>query len=181
MKIVDDEMLQKLKANSKIKDDSTNTIPFFSDSTNVEDLEQYDKLKSRVLKYVLYKKRSEAEIRTKFSNEIQEDTLDSIISDLKKYDYIDDTNYIKRAINEFLAVKTLSKFEVKNKLLAKGISADLIEDYFAKNEEELNQYELKSCIKLIKKNNSKDERKLIDYLYRKGYSKDIIKEAIDLA
>ena len=53
--------------------------------------------------------------------------------------------------------------------------------YFAKNEEELNQYELKSCIKLIKKNNSKDERKLIDYLYRKGYSKDIIKEAIDLA
>lgn len=181
MKIVDDEMLQKLKANSKIKDDATNTIPFFLDSTDVEALEQYDKLKSRVLKYVLYKKRSEAEIRTKFSNEIQEDTLDSIISDLKKYDYIDDTNYIKRAINEFLAIKTLSKFEVKNKLLAKGIGLDLIEDYFSKNEEELNQYELNSCIKLIKKNNSKDERKLIDYLYRKGYSKDIIKEAIDLA
>ena len=182
MKIVDDDMLQKLKANSKIRDDdSDNTIPFFSEGTNLEYLEQYDKIKSRVLKYVLYKKRSEQEIRTKFSKEIPSEMLDSIINDLKKYDYIDDTNYIKRSINEFMALKTLSKYEIKNKLIAKGIKADLIDDYFSKNEEELNEFELNSCIKLIKKNiNSKDEKILIDYLYRKGYSQDTIKLAIVL-
>lgn len=181
MKIVDDEMLQKLKKDSKIKDDkSTNTIPFFSEDTNIEELEAYDKYKSRVLKYALYKKRSESEIRTKFSKEIPKDTLDSIILDLKKYNYIDDTNYIKRSINEFMALKTLSKFEIKNKLLAKGIKPDLIDEYFESNQEELDKYELNSCMKLIKKNiNSKDEKKLINYLYRKGYSQDTIKRAIE--
>ena len=33
----------------------------------MEELEEFDKLKTKVLKYVLYKKRSEAEIRRKFS------------------------------------------------------------------------------------------------------------------
>lgn len=182
MKFVDDEMLQKLKENTKIKDDKEiNTIPFFSDSTNIEALDKYDKLKSRVLKFVLYKKRSEAEIKAKFSKEIEEETLNSIILDLKRNNYIDDNNYIKKSINEFMAIKTLSKYEIKNKLLAKGIGLDLIENYFIENEDELNHYELNSCIKLIKKNSSKDERKLIDYLYRKGYSQEIIKEAIELA
>ena len=85
MKFVDDEMLQKLKENTKIKDDKEiSTIPFFSDSTDIEALDKYDKLKSRVLKFVLYKKRSEAEIKTKFSKEIEEETLNSIILDLKR-------------------------------------------------------------------------------------------------
>ena len=181
MKIVDDEMLQKLKKDSKIKsDDAENTIPFFSEDTNIEELEQYDKFKSRVLKFALYKKRSEAEIKTKFGKEIPEETLESIILDLKKYNYIDDTNYIKRSINEFMALKTLSKYEIKNKLLSKGIKSDLIDEYFQNNQEELDNYELNSCKKLIKKNiNSKDEKKLIDYLFRKGYSQDIIKLAIE--
>ena len=180
MKIVDDEMLQKLKENSKRKDKSDSAIPFFSDSTNIDELEQYDKYKSRVLKFVLYKKRSESEIRTKFFKDIPSDILDSIIIDLKNNDYIDDTIYIKRALNEFMALKTLSKFEIKNKLLSKGINEDLIDEYFYKKKEDLDKYELNSCIKLIRKNiNSKEEKKLIDYLYRKGYSQDIIKQAIE--
>ena len=110
MKFVDDDMLQKLKENTKIKDDKEiNTIPFFSDSTDIEALDKYDKLKSRVLKFVLYKKRSEAEIKAKFSKEIEEETLNSIILDLKRNNYIDDNNYIKKSINEFMAIKTLYK------------------------------------------------------------------------
>ncbi len=181
MKIVDDEMLNNLKRSCKIKsDESENTIPFFSEDTNIDELKQYDKYKSRVLKYALYKKRSEAEIINKFSKEIPEDILVSILRDLKQYNYIDDNNYIKRTVNEFMAIKTLSKYEIKNKLLAKGIKLDLIEDFFEKNSEELDEFELKSCKKLIKKNiNSKEEKKLIEYLYRKGYSQETIKEAIE--
>jgi SOS response regulatory protein OraA/RecX len=79
-----------------------------------------------------------------------------------------------------MTLKTLSKYEIKNKLLSKGIKSDLIDEYFQNNQEELDNYELNSCKKLIKKNiNSKDEKKLIDYLFRKGYSQDIIKLAIE--
>lgn len=180
MKIVDDNMLDNLKKNALIKDDTHKTIPFTSDETSIKALEEYDKLKSKVLKYVVYKKRSESEIRKKFQDIIDEETLDSIISDLKDNNYIDDKVYIKRAINEFMALKTLSLYEMKNKLLAKGINGDLIDSYFDENREELAEYELNSCKRLlIKKSNSKDEQSLINYLYHKGYSSEVIKQAIE--
>jgi len=35
----------------------------------IEEFKEFDKLKTKVLKYVLYKKRTEYEVRQKFSNE----------------------------------------------------------------------------------------------------------------
>ena len=46
-------------------------------------LEELDDLKTKILKYVLYKKRTEREIRQKFSNE-DEEMLDDAISYLKE-------------------------------------------------------------------------------------------------
>ena len=45
--------------------------------------EEFDKEKTKVLKYILYKKRSEYEIRNKFSKSIEENLLDDIIEYLK--------------------------------------------------------------------------------------------------
>ena len=42
--------------------------------------EEFDKEKTKVLKYILYKKRSEYEIRNKFSKSIEENLLDDIIA-----------------------------------------------------------------------------------------------------
>ena len=47
-------------------------------------IEEFDKEKIRVLKYILYKKRSEQEIRKKFSQTIETNLLDDIISRLRK-------------------------------------------------------------------------------------------------
>ena len=70
-------------------------------------IEQYDDMKTKVLKYVLYKKRTEAEVKRKFSN-VDDTLLDDIINYLKEEKYIDDLNYIKKAINEFININTLS-------------------------------------------------------------------------
>ena len=48
-----------------------------------EKLEEYDKNKTKVLKYVIYKKRSENEIRRKFQNDIDSNMLEDIIEELK--------------------------------------------------------------------------------------------------
>lgn len=50
---------------------------------SLEEFEKYDKMKSKVLKYVLYKKRTEQEVRKKFSKELEENVLDDIIEELK--------------------------------------------------------------------------------------------------
>ena len=46
--------------------------------------EEFDKEKTKVLKYILYKKRSEYEIRNKFSKSIEENLLDDIIEYLHR-------------------------------------------------------------------------------------------------
>ena len=62
-------------------------------------IEEYDKEKSKVLKYVLYKKRSKKELQNKFYNAIENEMLHYIIEELEENGYIDDNNYIERAIN----------------------------------------------------------------------------------
>ena len=49
----------------------------------MNDIIEFDVLKTKVLKYVLYKKRTEYEIRQKFSN-CNEDLLDEVIDYLKE-------------------------------------------------------------------------------------------------
>lgn len=84
-------------------------------------IEKFDNAKTRVLKYVLYKKRTEHEVRVKFSNMYEEEILEDVIAYLKQADYINDLEYIKKAIKE-----------TKYKLQQKGISKEDIEKYLWK-------------------------------------------------
>ena len=67
-------------------------------------VEEFDREKTKVLKYVLYKKRSENEIRQKFSKNIEENLLEDIIDYLKEAKYIDDKEYIRKTVNNFIAL-----------------------------------------------------------------------------
>ena len=62
-------------------------------------IEEFDQQKTKVLKYILYKKRTESEIRTKFSKEMEENLLEDIIEYLKEAKYIDDKEYIRKTEN----------------------------------------------------------------------------------
>lgn len=136
-------------------------------------IEEFEKQKTKVMNYIMYKKRTEYEVRQKFSRTIQEETLDEIIEYVKEAGYLSDIDYIQRAINEFIALKNLSIFEIKNKLYAKGISKDDIEDYIYEHKEELEEYERKSKQNIIdKKSAVMDELELKNYLYKKGFSND---------
>ena len=53
-------------------------------------IEEYDKEKSKVLKYILYKKRSKQEVKNKFYNTIENEMLDNIIEELEENGYIND-------------------------------------------------------------------------------------------
>ena len=143
-------------------------------------IEEFDEAKTKVLKYVIYKKRTEQEIRTKFNGLIEENMLEDIIEYLKEAEYINDKEYIEKTINNFKILKNLSKTEVKYKLLAKGINKNDLEDYFYTNKEELNEYEIKSAYNIIiKKQRYMDLEEIKQYLLKKGYNSDNIQIAID--
>ena len=143
-------------------------------------IEEFDKEKTRILKYILYKKRTEQEIRRKISKEIEENLLEDIIDYLKEAKYINDNDYIEKTINNFMILKNLSIKEIQYKLLSKGLSKNQVEDYFCENREELEEYETKSASNIIyKKSASMETEEIKQYLLKKGYKLENINKAIE--
>lgn len=143
-------------------------------------VEEFDKEKSKVMNYIMYKKRTEKEVKNKFQNTIQSDMLCDIIDYVKEAGYLDDSDYIKRAVLEFMALKNLSIKEIKYKLYTKGVGKDKIEDYFYDNKEELQDYEIKSAKNIfIKKKTTMENDEIATYLAKKGYKEETIKEVLE--
>ena len=143
-------------------------------------IEEFDKAKTKVLKYILYKKRSENEVRTKFSGTVDENLLEDVIEYLKQAKYIDDKEYIRKTVNNFVALKNLSIKELKYKLLSKGLNKNDIEVYIYDNKEELEEYEIKSASNIIyKKFTSMEKDEIKQYLLKKGYKLENINKAME--
>lgn len=141
---------------------------------DIERLEKIDKLKTKILKYIFYKKRTEKEIYEKFKNE-DNDILDETIENLKEIGYINDAQYIEKFVHEAVALKNLSIFEIKYKLYSKGVPEHLIDDYVSQNYEMLQEYELLCARNIIEKKKSTQEKEeTIKYLLKKRYMPDTI-------
>ena len=143
---------------------------------DLERLEKIDKLKTKMLKYIFYKKRTEAETRDKFKNE-ENDILEETIENLKELGYINDEKYVDRFMHEAIALKNSSVFELKYKLCSKGVKEEVIDKYISENDEMLNQYELLSARNIFNKKKEKQSIEEIQaYLYRKRYNPEIIRK-----
>ena len=143
-------------------------------------IEEFDKEKTRVLRYILYKKRTEHEIKNKFSKTIEENLLEDIIEYLKEAGYINDKEYIQKTVNNFIALKNLSIREIQYKLANKGLKRNDIEDYICENREELEEYETKSASNIIyKKSATMELEEIKQYLLKKGYKIENINKAIE--
>ena len=141
---------------------------------NFEEAEKVDKLRSKMLKYILYKKRTEMEVRQKFCDE-DENTVEDAIEYFKDLKYIDDKSYIERSVQEFINLKNLSIKEVSYKLCQKGISKKYVDEYIYEHKEELLEYEINSANKIWnKKIQNTDEESVKEFLYKKGYMKETI-------
>ena len=99
-------------------------------SNNLEELAKQDKLKGKIMKYIIYKKRTEKEVWEKFKDEDQ-GILETTIENLKELGYINDKDYVDRFIREAIALKSLSIFELKYKIYSIGIIDTIINEYIA--------------------------------------------------
>ena len=150
-------------------------IEKFADDEKLEMLDKREKLKTKVLKYIMFKKRTEKDVREKFANE-DESMLEEVVEILKDLGYINDIDYVERFINEAINIKNLSLYELKYKLYSKGVNKELIESYFNNNYERLLEYEKKSAKNIInKKKRTMEIEDIKNYLKRKGYKEESIR------
>ena len=143
-----------------------------------EEEAKIEKLRNKMLKYIVYKKRTEAEIKQKFSEE-DENMVEDAIEYFKELNYIDDSVYVERAIKEFIALRNLSIKEIVYKICQKGVNKSLVDDYVCKNKETMLEYEISSAKNIIKKKQGQEEQEIKNFLYKKGFMSESVSIAFD--
>lgn len=110
--------------------------------------------------------------------------IDEVISYVKAYGYVDDESYAKAYIE--CHIENKSKTDIEIKLLQRGIPKEVIRGAFeALRELGVEQDEAKMVSALLAKKRYRTEsatpqerRKMYGYLYRRGFSPDIIMRAL---
>lgn len=147
---------------------------------NLDEELRYDNFKSRIVRNLLLRLKTEKEVRDKYSRYDDSDLyLERAIEEIKEYGYIDDEKYARLYIQDAIILeKRNSIFELKQKLIQKGVSSNYIYQAISENEEELNELEQKVIKKILYNKRKKEEDKVISYLYRKGFNTRNIQNAV---
>ena len=87
--------------------------------------------------------------------------------------YINDKKYAELFVQDYINLKRNSIYEIRMKLKQKGIKEEYIIKAFELYEEELRKYEIDNLIKILKSKkyggDFESDRKIMNYIYRKGY------------
>ena len=150
--------------------------------------EQYNKLYQRSLRVLSSRQRTESQIRDYLNRVIQKEKIDSdlieeVISQLKRVDYINDSQYI----SDYVDIRTKNKQKGKRGLIyelqKKGIKSDAINTYFANNsvdEEQLAKMALYKVWGRYRGLNKFDRyKKTTQYLLRRGFDYEVVRKTIE--
>lgn len=124
--------------------------------------------KEKAIKYIGISKKTSYEVRRKlFTLKIEEDIIEQVVSYLADLNYVNDEEYVVLFIKQNIKFEKYSAFEIRQKLISKGISNDLIDKHI--NLLYNIQYDLKLKEKLLNtKLKDFDDKKAQAYLYRRG-------------
>ena len=134
----------------------------------------------KVMRYVLFKKRTAEEVRKKcLTLKYEESYIEEAIEYLKEAGYVNDEIYIEKYINDIKKLKHMSIAQIRMDLLRRGVDDNLIENVLST--EEINEYELESAVHLLNKKikSGDDLEKAKRFLLNKGYSYSNVSKAID--
>lgn len=129
---------------------------------------EFEIAKEKAMKYLILAKKTEQEVRNKLKKiGCEEQVAEEVITYLTKLGYIDDHDYVDAYIRQCMRLLNYSVYEIKQKLLQKGIKKCIMEEKLEQLKE--SDYEKKLIEKLRKgKCKSMEEIKLKQYLYRRG-------------
>lgn len=149
------------------------------------------KAKGYAYRLLARKARTEYELRKKMDERgFDAPTIEIVLENLKKYNFINDSEYAQKLAGKRLFQNRWGKRKIKQELIQKGIAEEIVEEVI-NGIEEVEEYrtalfsaqkKLKSLSKKIENCQNMDEsksedilRKVILHLDRKGFSVEVIK------
>lgn len=142
--------------------------------------EIYERIREKAFFFVTYQRRTEAQVRRNFEplfekNGVSKDLYEDLIEELKEKGYIDDKEYVEKRFMSYMSFKTVSIKELKHKLMQRGISKEIIQEYIDENQEKIAEYDVKAA-KFVydKKIKERTDEEVKRYLIRKGFPEDVV-------
>lgn len=155
----------------------------------IQELKKEDseaKVYNHALAYATLRPRSEKEIKLWFRRKKIEDPklIEQVFNRLKKLNLVDDLAFAKWWVEQRTVFRPKPKRVLKQELRAKGVSDDIFESAFEETET-IDDLEIAKKIaakrwERVKKLPEKEaKQKLMQFLARRGFSYDTIRQAID--
>lgn len=135
--------------------------------------------KEKAIKYIGISKKTEYEVFKKLKSlGVDSLTISKVIDYLNELGYINDVDYVRSYIRQNIKMLKYSKYELRQKLLQKGIKASIIDLEFDNNIPY--SYESDVVNKLLNgKIKDYDNIKKKEYIYRRGFNLDNLGEIYD--
>lgn len=129
----------------------------------------FEVAKEKAFRYLLVSKKTEQEVRDKLKKlKVDDDIIDKVINYLIELNYINDEEYLDAYIRQCMRLLNYSVFEIKQKMLQKGIKKCIIEKKI--NELSETSYENNVIARLLNsKLKNMEDIKQKHYLYRRGF------------
>lgn len=140
------------------------------------------KAKDKAFHFIGYKARTEKEIRLKLSQEFNNEVVENVVSLLKRYNYINDSEFTVKYINDRVNISNYGKRRIKMELSNKGIASDIIAEAFSSFEFDEETVITKLIEKKLKNSTAidfKKKQKLFNFLVNRGFDFEEIKKVLD--
>ena len=151
----------------------------------ISEAEELSKAKEYGFLLLSYRPRSVKEFRTRLKQKKFSDyIIEAVVEKFLKHGYLDDLKFAESFVQSKQITKPGSKVSLINELLKHGIDPDTAGKAVDSSYGELTEKEI-ACQLVRKKSkhysnkNPKDRRRLFDFLKRRGFSTEIIKDAIE--
>lgn len=128
----------------------------------------FEAAKIKAIKYVGISKKTEQEVYRKLKTQgFDEDIIAKVLDYLKNLGYIDDNDYVDAYIRQCMRLLDYSTYEIRQKLLQKGINKYIIDEKLNVLDE--TEHDKLLLNKLLNgKCKNMDELKRKQYLFRRG-------------
>ncbi len=139
---------------------------------------QIGKAYDRTIRLISMRPRSQWEIEDYLKRKgYDEDVTRSVLAKLAKLELVDDTKFAQQWVQWRLNSSNRSRRQLYAELLQKRIDRELIEEVLAELDPETELAQIRALIER-KARQYPDRQKLMAFLARKGFSYDLIKQAL---
>ncbi len=144
----------------------------------------YSKAKKKAMKAILFKMRSEREVKRKLELYGFDDaTIEEVIRHLIGLDYINDHLYTEKYIKYAFSMKKFGKKRVSQELVKRGIDPNIISHYLDLIEDDERKRlrpMVEKKLRTIKVMDEKNLNRVKSHFIRRGYKLDDINECINI-